>query len=218
MQVQLSEFKEQSATHAVSLGPNCSTAFNLRRFYNFGDAFPFDWWITPHKGLIDTLQRLDVNYLYDQANLEFTDGRGSVRHRDLGILFHHEFNRNWSEPGNPVWEESIKSTAKPIERTGYLLSKFRELNRPENRIFFFREIGSISEIDEIETELAKSFDLAEWCLVTVPLVRAPGHGWQGDPNIWNDVLNNVGLTLDTTNHKPFTDKTNPDTDSRQVHV
>lgn len=31
----------------ISLGSNCEVSYNIRRFFGFEAAYPFDWWITP---------------------------------------------------------------------------------------------------------------------------------------------------------------------------
>ena len=94
------------ATRIISLGGRCAVAHNLRRFFDFGEAFPFDWWITPFDGLIKFLANPDPDWLYDPAELDLTANKGSVRHSDLGIRLHHEFPRDRVEaqPINPISE------------------------------------------------------------------------------------------------------------------
>ena len=43
-------------SHIVSLGHNCQLTYQLRRYFNFATAFPFDWWVTNMRGVIDTLE------------------------------------------------------------------------------------------------------------------------------------------------------------------
>jgi hypothetical protein len=66
----LGELAREPVTHVVSLGANCAVAFNLRRYWNFGGAFPFGWWITSAEGVVGLLDRPDPDWLYDLQELE----------------------------------------------------------------------------------------------------------------------------------------------------
>lgn len=90
----LSDFRREPATQIVSLGCRCATTFNLRRYYSFSSAYPFDWWITPERGVLGLLDRPDVDWLYDPRELELAADHRSVQHRALGVMLHHEFPRH----------------------------------------------------------------------------------------------------------------------------
>ena len=65
---------------AISLGPACQTAFNLRRFTGIRRAFPFDWWITPlHAAAAAIESRFEL--AIEPGNLEVTADRHSALNR-----------------------------------------------------------------------------------------------------------------------------------------
>jgi hypothetical protein len=186
----------------------CAVAYNLRRFYNFRSAFPFDWWITPAEGVAAFLEHPDADYLYDMTQLELVHAGKTVKHRELGFRLHHEFSRDEGTPGQPVrpgWQGAI---ADPKSRTVALMDKFLGLNTPGNRIAFVREKAD-GFGDRIAGRLNKLFPLADYTLIE--LSRVPGSnedsfGWKGDPARWNETLAPLDLSLDRTHHQSFEGK------------
>ncbi|MGG5808827.1 hypothetical protein [Falsiroseomonas sp. CW058] len=79
-----------------SLGPNCRNAWNTRSHFGVTRAYPFDWWITPAKAM---LQMLDPGFAFHvlPGDLVVTptvgDGENSVYNRRLNLLHHHDFPR-----------------------------------------------------------------------------------------------------------------------------
>jgi hypothetical protein len=207
MKLPLPDFRTTPATHIVSLGRRCAVAYNLRRFYNFQSAFPFDWWISPLGGVLRFLHHPDVDSLYDPEQLELSHNGSTVRHRTLQIQLHHEFPRDTSQPGRPVRDEWRDAIEHPKSRTTALLEKFLALNAGGNRIAFIREDNGPGE--QIAKRLDALFPLADYTLVELP--RVPGgmqdaYGWKGNPVLWDAALHDLGLTLDRTHHRPFQDK------------
>lgn len=214
MRVQLDEFNSMQATHVVGLGSSCCVAYNLRRYFNFGGAFPFDWWVSNGDGLARFLAAPDAEKLYEPSNLELTPNAASVRNKDFGFLFHHEFNRHWKVPGSPVQEDWQESTELPKQRTLALWEKLVRLDDEKNRICFFRnEKLSPELVDALE----RLFPRAEWTIVELKS-SAEAANWKGDPNVWDKELASTGVTLDLTFHKPFAEYDNsPEHNSRVIH-
>jgi hypothetical protein len=101
--IALPEFASMPATHVVSLGGQCETAYNLRRYFDFSTAYPFDWWVSPLSTVIRLLRDFDIDALYDTRRLEGTADFGTVIHRDYDLQLHHEFPRdNANRFGNGV--------------------------------------------------------------------------------------------------------------------
>lgn len=214
MRLSLPEFRQRPATHIVSLGPRCATAYNLRRYFGFGDAFPFDWWITPHDGLVGFLGDPDLDTLYDPQRLEAAQERATVRHAELGILLHHEFPRDAAAPGRPVVAGWKALLAQPRRRSAHLLDKLLGLDRAGLRIAFVREAGTCDDTEPIAARLAALFPRAHWTLAAIPIVPVPaGPDWQGDPVLWDQAFRPLALSLERQRVKPFR-PTDPDTDSR----
>ncbi|HEY5237717.1 MAG TPA: DUF1796 family putative cysteine peptidase [Rhizomicrobium sp.] len=204
MKLCLEDFRTAPATHIVSLGRRCAVAYNLRRFYNFQSAFPFDWWISPLGGVVQFLERPDVDCLYDPEELELSHNGSTVRHRTFQIQLHHEFPKDASHTGRLVRDDWRDAIEHPKRRTTALLKKFLGLNAPGNRVAFVREDDATA--DQITERLNELFPLADYLLVELP--KFPGgmndeHGWKGNPTLWNEALRNLNLTLDRTRHSPF---------------
>ena len=216
----------EAYSHIVSLGRRCATSHNLRRYFNYGEGFPFDWWITPFEGLLQVLERPDVDWLYDPSLMRLTDARRSVRHTPSGILFHHEFAREQGAPRElgespPVREDFLEHLATPRARTAHLLRKFLALNESGNRILFIRETG---ERDKLEPVLAKRFSRADWTLETLAKVCSPDfkpadgkQKWQGDPVLWDRILMKLNARLDNPSLKPFRVGSGPEAESA-IHL
>ncbi|KAA1053988.1 DUF1796 family putative cysteine peptidase [Azospirillum argentinense] len=77
----------------IGLGGNCQVTWQLRNFYGFETAYPFDWWITPWGSLLRLLET-------DFDGLFLDDGQKIIRNRDTvvclntWILHHHDFRRD----------------------------------------------------------------------------------------------------------------------------
>ena len=80
----------------VSLGPNCANSWNLRSYFGFERAYPFDWWITPARSMIRMIEpgfRFEVRASH--LCLTETSEHNTVYNHKLNILHHHDFERNW---------------------------------------------------------------------------------------------------------------------------
>lgn len=198
-------------TQIVSLGERCSVAYNLRRHFDFRSAFPFDWWITTVRGLADFLRDgLDVEALYDPAQLERSPGARSVRHKTYGFLLHHEFPRHWDVPGLPVSDDFLEHIEGPKRRTSYLIEKLRALDDPGERILFVREFveheteAEVAALGDLRAALERLMPRANWKLAIVGGPRDEAtFDWKCDPKAWDVELARLGAVLDRSRHRPF---------------
>ena len=161
MELNLGDFKAQAATHIVSLGIACDTAYNLRRYFDFGGAFPLDWWIVPPSALTRFLRNPDAEVLYDLDKLALTSNGGGVYHTELDLHLLHEFPRV-SMPSGPIsadWREHVDG---PKARTTALLQKLLALNAPGNRVAFIRHKAAEQDV---HAELENLFYLADWIFI-----------------------------------------------------
>ncbi|WP_337271402.1 hypothetical protein [Oryzifoliimicrobium ureilyticus] len=201
MELSLSAFKSRPATDVVSLGPRCATAYNLRKYFGFETAYPFDWWITPESGLLQFLGTLDLEELYNPELLFRLPDGSSVQHNPTGILLHHEFPRDLGKVEHPVIENFIDYIEQPRSRSEYLLERFKSLNDPGRRVLFFREGEARSA--KLTAELERLFPLAEWCLCSLPLIpEDPVNGWKTDFGLWKANLDSVGVQLQSNSRLP----------------
>jgi hypothetical protein len=218
---------EHKVDYVISLGGNCRVTWNVRRFFNFSTAFPFDWWITPWRALDELLTDFNVDRLYCPDLLEevkANDGAiASIRHRELGIILQHEFPRDWSSPSNPVrvgWSECL---AKPKQRTRYLLKRLVSTGTARKKILFVRNTLHRA-IDRTNTfapgatadRLRALFPSADIHLLFIncPIeVNEPGishlnfddaaEDWRGDWDVWRRALKSTGFRLENSTLRAF---------------
>jgi hypothetical protein len=201
MHLELSTFNQRPATHMVSLGRACRTAYNLRRYFNYSMASPLDWWFTEADGMMGYLRTLDVEGLYQEHLMEVSPARSSINSKLFQLYFHHEFPRDYVAEGTPIlegWEEHIDRAR---ARCRALTDRLIGLNREECRIAFFRE-GS-APVEELHAVLETHFPRAEWTLVHFELHEDPLGDWRGVEEKWDAALAATGLSLDPSLHRPF---------------
>ncbi len=207
MYLPIKDFRLHPATHIVGLGPTCATAYNCRRFFDFGGAYPFDWWVTKGTSLIRFLQSLDVDGLYEPSNLSLTLNGTSVVAKNLDILLHHEFPRRWKEDGHPISGDFLDHVERPKLRTSALLKKFLSLNSSGNRVLFVQKATERQYEKNLELEkvLGNLFRVCDWTYTTVggQVALDKGPDWKGDIDGWNSELAELNIRLDRTSHKPF---------------
>lgn len=220
--VSLAEFNQRPATHVVSLGAYCATAYNLRRYYEqAGERLPahnFDWWISPLSGLIQFFEEPDLEGLYDIEALECVvaeDGFPVVRHKRLGIEFVHEFQRRTLTPALVDAPGFLADLAKAKERTLALGTRLLGLNREGNHVAFFRtahpsDFGDAGgQLARLVAVLDTVYDKATYTVVVThgqqdawPMARggafvpfaSTGKGdWRGHEPDWNVFLAGTGI-------------------------
>jgi hypothetical protein len=130
----------------ISLGTNCEIAFNLRKFFGFERAYPFDWWGTPLNAVAPVLaSRFAVGINRD--NLQAVGGRRSILNLKYRILHHHDFPR---VPGNrliaPDWTNAIEACRAKYAALGR--SFFDDLTHARRALFFLNGNGAHEFLDE----------------------------------------------------------------------
>lgn len=199
-EIPLDILRQEKLTQIVSLGMRCAVAYNLRRYFNFATAMPFDWWLTPPEGLRQLLSDFDVDYLYDPDLLELTENAASVLHKELEILLHHEFPRDFDRPDEPVLPNFAEHIEAPRARTVRLRDRLMSANRDGERILFVREADYD---DALIQTLHASFDRALWSCVWIEKIPDGDFEWTSDPELWDAALSRLGVALDRTNHAEF---------------
>ncbi len=208
-------------TDVVSLGYNCRTTRRVRDYFGTEEAYPFDWWVSPMKGLIGVLLEWDVDRLYDPAVLaEVRSGEqiAYLRHGRYGIKFMHDFP---SDQGRvrPNWREHLPEAK---SRMTHLMAKFDALNSPDRKVLFYREVGpsdravlehckGLRRLVLAHTPLAQ----CNFLLISSTGIKAPRwtslsindpleEPWSGDPEIWDSALASLGYTLSPEEKVPET--------------
>jgi Putative papain-like cysteine peptidase (DUF1796) len=227
----LTEFTLRPATHVVSLGGSCQASYNLRRYYDFSTAYPFDWWITPLSAVIRLLREFDIEKLYDPTRLKVSDNFDTVFHADYALQLFHEFPRDHKNLfGNGIGRvcpNFCDYLAEPKSRTAYLWERFLGLNQADYRIFFIRQQISPAEAsiqDHLVDALQNTFPKP---VSTVALVNTPGAkeqngvclfdipqgapSWHGYTDAWDAALERLGIKLESA-WLPLLDKCRPNPD------
>ena len=202
-------------SHIVSLGYRCRTTQRLRDHFGFKTAFPFDWWITPLAGGVGFLRDWDAGRLYDLERLKPHRRWGRtlfIEHREYGLRLQHEFPMDLArEHVLPAWERHI---AEARSRTTHLMRKFDQLDRPDRRVLFVRELmveeqGDLAAIAALRQAVLDraSQAQAEFLLVSPSGAKAPGwrtlriddplkEPWTGTPAIWDAALDQLGYSFE----------------------
>ena len=84
----------------LSLGHSCDTAFQIRRNFKQGEAYPFDWLMTPYPVLMELIGRDFSGFLMDE-NLEAA-GKYVVDKKH-GISMLHDFE----DPNLYEWDVDV---------------------------------------------------------------------------------------------------------------
>lgn len=204
MQLPIEELSQAPVTDVVSLGPQCATAHNLRRYFDFSTAYPFDWWVTAGAAITTLLTDLDVEKIYDAANLQVIEGRHSVSHRQSGALLHHEFPRGSAYPdgrSGPIAENYLDALPDRKSRAQHIFGRFAKLDDTASRILFVRQGVPI---EGLEAALEKRFPLASWGILYVPILADdPDLGWKQSPVAWDALLASTRAKLVRSRHEAF---------------
>jgi hypothetical protein len=85
--------RARSYDRVVSIGSNCEVTGNIRHHFKTGRAYPFDWWMTPFRALLDVL---DARFsgLFEASNLSIPADRGTVVDTRFNLMYHHDFARD----------------------------------------------------------------------------------------------------------------------------
>lgn len=209
--------------HIISLGASCETAYNLRRHFQFATAYPFDWWVSSLHGVTGFLDARDPLALYAPENLARRQDGSTVDNLAFGIALHHEFPRDWKQPGHPVKADFLSGLHAPRQRTAHLAERFFALDTERTRLLFVRQMAladaSDKALDMLLDVLRKRFVRARFSLalvdppaaVSIPPECAAVYarsssrmGWKGDPQRWDAALASLRTTLAPGVHQPPT--------------
>ena len=203
-------------THIVSLGHRCRTAQRLRDHFGYKTAFPFDWWITPLAGGTAFLRDWDLERLYDPSQLRRPlrpSGRTPyIEHADYRVRLQHEFPLDGPN-GNVLdgWQDHI---AQAKERTGHLMEKFDQLNRPDRKVLFVRELrkeeeGDLRGVAALREAALTRVPRAEVSFLLISRIGMEAKGWRalkindpitepwtGTPAIWDAALETLGYSFE----------------------
>ena len=216
--------RRQPVHHIVSLGCACEVAFNLRRFYSFATAYPFDWWISSPHGVADLIGSADIDALYDDRMLHLSANAEAVKNSRFDISLHHEFSRDWKSPGHPVITPFYPSIAAAKKRTFFLFDRLLSLDKKDTRIAFIRMSSSSDEgyternsiIDALSYRFNKSLFTLIYVngrfstdevdsVVNITFENEKYFGWKGNPARWDAGLHSLGLQLQPGIHRTVTE-------------
>ena len=214
--------------YIIPLGGGCQLTYQLRRAFNFGTAFPLDWWVTNMRGVIDALDPGKDPY-DDLTPFLNPGGENKIAHIRTGnhnIELHHEFPRGEDKCVLPDWREH---TGRARERFRYLRNRLLQLNEKSSNILFVRHKGNKIIGETTTTNAASVDDMIDYVnsvftrshntflLINAPdsckpsdvlalsLDDAQHDNWRGDHERWRRALTEI--TLENPALKPFTDKT-----------
>jgi len=213
-------------SHIVSVGSECRVAYNLRRFYNFGDAYPFDWWISKLTGIVSALTQMSRIYRVEELEpiLDVEGNIQAIGNRSGSIRLHHEFPRNYAVIGSPVangWEGKLD---KPQTRFEYLVAKFDEMSRLRQRVLWVRyglndiDIKGLAQVIEQQYPGIESYYL----LINSGVVDGESEHvyyrsltndekqWRGSRVAWDGLLESLPFSLKNHLLKPFSENIEPD--------
>jgi hypothetical protein len=218
-------------THIVSLGSNCRVTHNLRRYFDFCSAYPFDWWICPLRSATKFLREPDLAKLYAGAHLEprwSRDGQQieSVSNNYYDILLHHEFPR--AHPGYSVVTDFRDHAAAPMARQTYLLRKLFALDLAGNRILFVHNFSrqeinlDISDVTAFRDAVKLHFSKTDIDFlfinppqeIEVQIAGATvlsfedvgGKDWRGDHELWSRHLARAGVKFSNNEGTRFVER------------
>ena len=119
--------------YVIPLGGNCETSWNIRNYFGYSHAYPFDWWITPFDSLLKILQD-DFQNLLNPANIEIIRNNETVICNYYKILHHHDFKRDDQEK---VIEDIEHQVLTLRQKYDYLISRFRA-DASSKKVLFIR--------------------------------------------------------------------------------
>lgn len=219
--VPLTHFDGAGIDHIISLGAACETAYNLRRHYSFGTAYPFDWWISPTSGAARFIRDGDAAALYRTGDLTPTANGRSIVNVRYGIRLHHEFPHDRQVEGRPISANWAAHIASPQARTAHLARRFFSLASTGRNLMFVRSFGprdtNVAMLQDLLEALDARFSPARigvvlvnyagtvpeaWPVTRAAVPRVAGTGWRGDAAAWDTALGSLGLHLTPGLHRP----------------
>jgi hypothetical protein len=210
-------------THVVSLGLSCRVTYQMRLHFRSAASFPFDWWISPIRGLANYLEDPDPDRIFAPGQLRerIDDGFPStIVSREFGFQLFHEFPRHKAAPPaavvSPGWQAHVGEVRERHERR---MARLMQTDQPGSRVLFVRhQLGpeiaadaAFAAVDELWRALVTRFKHAQvhLLLVNLPPVDAPSprvtqlqfedpagpppESWRGDAARWRAALEGAGI-------------------------
>lgn len=153
----------------ISIGYNCWGAYQIQKHGWRTASFPFDWNLTPVKGINQILQD-NFRYFLDETHLITRH----IYHQFVynvyyNIFFAHDFPVCAGEIICDGWQQHLPEVKNKYERR---IQKFNNLSDYKGKIFFIRLIFAFNQlnIDEIiilKNELIKKFPSVDFDLVLI---------------------------------------------------
>jgi hypothetical protein len=212
----MQEHAQRDTTHIVSLGGSCRLAYNLRLYFKFTQAWPFDWFVAPLESVALMLADPDpVAKLYDPQYLEPVTRNGgsgivNVRNTAFRIGMNHDFMRS----GGFVTPDFLDYLEKPRERQTHLFGKLDALrDDPDARVLLvhyftpsdIERTRPARAVQQLETIRRAFGGRADILLINAPFPAErvmhlridetqEGEGpWQGDTALWASRLDTLGI-------------------------
>ncbi len=216
----------RAVTHIISIGKACRVTYQLRRHFNFGLSFPFDWWVSRPEGIIAALSPGFDPYSPDFIEERVVSGviKG-ITSCNGAISFHHEFGRDSSNPSKPIipdWRDQISKNREVFMRRR---QRMLDLNTTNEHILFVRHaFKDEAGFDPVFAKLESTFDRADFSVLllnqTLPvkkndrifqatIIDSPAHmrqaAWKGIDGEWDTLFASTGFRLENKDLPPFRD-------------
>lgn len=204
--------------HILSLGGACQSAYQIRRRFQTERAFPFDWWVTPARGLVELVESA-FGDLFNPRNLKIvTENRSQwVLCRRYGIVHYHDFDE--ARIDGRLHPFLVRAAcARNVEKFAYL---YRQLVTLTGRVLFVRcgdaYVPQNELTGEFDSELLarlvaglkrlipgaeSSFLLLNGytgpAVESVHIDTVDSYGdttWQGSSKGWDEMFERLGITL-----------------------
>lgn len=216
----------RAISHIVSIGKACRITYQLRRHFNFGLSFPFDWWVSQPEGIAAALSPDFDPYGEDLLQERVVSGviKG-ITSCNGAISFHHEFSRDTSKPSKPItpnWRDQVSKNREVFMRRR---QRLLDLNNSNEHILFVRHaFDDEAGFNLVFSKLQSTFDRAE---ISVLLLNQTSHvpgdrrifkaviddspapvrqgSWKGIDEEWDTLFASSGFRLENSDIPPFRD-------------
>ncbi|HSL03969.1 MAG TPA: DUF1796 family putative cysteine peptidase [Nitrospiraceae bacterium] len=119
-----------------SLGPNCKNSWNLRNYFGFERAYPFDWWTTPAKSMLKMIEKgFEFNVRKEDLFITPPTEHNTVYNYKLNVLHHHDFPRTWGEYPGVIFSVTGKDIKAINRKYTFLFNRlFQDVAQAEKAI------------------------------------------------------------------------------------